>query len=260
MSSSLAISIFQLDLSWENKESNKKNIELKLEHLPTDTRLVILPEMFTTGFSMQAAQLAEEMCGETVQWLKQMAVKYNIVICGSIMIKENEKYYNRFIWVLPDGKLGFYDKRHLFSYAEENLHFSSGNKRLITQINGCKFNVQICYDLRFPVWSRLQHESEFDVLIYVANWPQKRRHAWLTLLQARAIENQCYVIGCNRVGIDGKQNIYSGDSCVINPLGEIITPLSDSEKIIHTKLDLDLLQNIRSQFPFLRDRDNFTIT
>jgi predicted amidohydrolase len=161
--------------------------------------------------------------------------------------------------MLPNDEFGIYDKHHLFSYAEEDKHFSAGNKRLITSVKGIKINTQICYDLRFPVWSRLAAENEYDVLLYVANWPERRNHAWKTLLQARAIENQCYVIACNCVGKDGNEINYSGDSCIINPLGEILVSKEYEEDFLYYSIQKSDIESVRNQFPFAKDKDNFTI-
>jgi predicted amidohydrolase len=178
------------------------------------------------------------------------------------MIEENGKYYNRLIWMLPNGQYGFYDKRHLFAYGEEDQHYSAGNKRLIASVKGWKINLQVCYDLRFPVWARQKAEegkAEYDLLIYVANWPERRSHAWKTLLCARAIENQCYVIGVNRVGDDAKNIHYSGNSLVIDPMGQVLYHMADEEDINTITLSKEKLEEVRTKFPFLNDADDFTI-
>lgn len=256
--SKLKISIIQSNLSWENKVENLLRFEEKIKDI-SDTELVLLPEMFSTGFSMNPYQLAEPMEGAGVQWMKKIASKKNIILLGSLIIEENNNYYNRAIWMLPNGKYGTYDKRHLFSYAGEDKHYSAGSKRLITQVKGWKVNIQICYDLRFPVWSRMQHSEEYDMIVYLANWPERRALAWKTLLQARAIENQCYVIGVNRVGMDGNDIKYSGDSCVINPLGEILYSKSNEEDLHTITIDKEELTSIRNHFPFLKDKDGFAL-
>ncbi|HNE94313.1 MAG TPA: nitrilase-related carbon-nitrogen hydrolase, partial [Chitinophagaceae bacterium] len=181
-------------------------LEQKIASIKSKTEIVVLPEMFSTGFSMQPEKYAENMDGICVNWMKTIATKYKIILTGSLMIKEKETFYNRLVWMLPNGKYGFYNKRHCFAYAKENEHYTPGNNRFIASVNGWKINLQICYDLRFPVWARQasnQLTPEYDILLYVANWPQRRSHAWKTLLTARAIENQCYVIGVNRIGTDG---------------------------------------------------------
>jgi predicted amidohydrolase len=257
--SSLNVCIIQSSLHWENHQANLNMFEEKIEQIKAGTELVVLPEMFTTGFSMNPTQLAEDMNGQTVEWMKRIATEKRIILTGSIIIKENDQFYNRLIWMLPNGEFGMYDKHHLFSYAEEDKHFSAGNKRLITSVKGIKINTQICYDLRFPVWSRLAAENEYDVLLYVANWPERRNHAWTTLLQARAIENQCYVIACNCVGKDGNEINYSGNSCIINPLGEILVSKEYEEDFLYYSIQKSDIEIVRSQFPFAKDKDNFTI-
>lgn len=237
-------------------------LEEKIMGISVKTNLVILPEMFSTGFSMKPSDLAETMDGETIGWMKRIASTKKIILTGSLIIKDNDQYFNRLIWMLPNGTLGFYDKRHLFAYAGEDQHYTAGSKRMITSVNGWKINLQICYDLRFPVWARQQshHESpEFDVLIYVANWPEKRSHAWKTLLTARAIENQSYVIGVNRVGKDGNQIHHSGDSMLIDPLGNILFTKSQEEVVHSFELLKDSLNETRNQFPFWKDADQFNI-
>ena len=257
--SSLNVCIIQSSLHWENHQANLNMFEEKIEQIKAGTELVVLPEMFTTGFSMNPTQLAEDMNGQTVEWMKRIATEKRIILTGSIIIKENEQFYNRLIWMLPNGEFGMYDKHHLFSYAEEDKHFSAGNKRLITSVKGIKINTQICYDLRFPVWSRLTTENEYDILLYVANWPERRNHAWKTLLQARSIENQCVVIACNCVGEDGNGIKYSGDSCIINPLGEILVSKEYDEDFLYYTIQKQDVETIRNQFPFAKDKDHFSI-
>lgn len=259
---SLTITLIQTDLAWEDKTANLNMLEYKIRTLKERTELVILPEMFTTGFSMKPEQFAETMDGESVEWMRKTAKEAKIILTGSLIIKEHENYYNRLIWMLPNGEYGYYDKRHTFGYAEEDKHYTAGNKRLIASVKGWKINLQVCYDLRFPVWARQtpnETSAEYDVLIYVANWPDRRNHAWKTLLCARAIENQCYVVGVNRVGNDGNNIYHSGDSMVIDPLGEVLYHVKDEEDIFTIALDKTHLQNIRDKFPFLKDGDDFQI-
>jgi omega-amidase len=259
--SSLTLTIIQTDLSWENKATNLQRLKEKIDAIEERTEIVILPEMFTTGFSMQPELFAETMEGETVQWMKEIAAANKIIVTGSAIIKENDDYFNRLIWMLPNGQFGYYDKRHLFAYGEEDKHYTAGNKRLIASVKGWRINLQICYDLRFPVWSRQQStetETEFDLLVYVANWPEKRSHAWKTLLCARAIENQCFVVGVNRVGKDNK-NIYSGNSLVIDPLGQVLYHQADDEDVFTITLQKEEVNKVRMQFPFWKDADAFTI-
>ncbi|PZX62907.1 amidohydrolase [Hydrotalea sandarakina] len=257
----LRISLVQTHLQWEDIAGNLQQLEAKLQSIPIGTHIVVLPEMFSTGFSMQPERLAETMQGNTILWMKKMAESKKCIITGSLIIQENDCYYNRLIWMLPNGQMGFYDKRHCFAYAGEDKHYTPGNKRLIASVNGWKINVQICYDLRFPVWARQQANNppEYDVLIYVANWPEKRIHAWKSLLIARAIENQCYVIGVNRIGNDGNGIAHSGDSMAINPLGEILWHEANKEAIGDVTLSSDFLNEVRSRFPFLADADKFSI-
>ncbi len=268
--SSLHCAIIQTDIFWENKARNLAMLEEKILALEEPVELVILPEMFSTGFSMNTNLLAEEMAGDTVKWMKRVSQIKKTIITGSVMIKENDNFFNRLIWMLPNGQFGYYDKRHLFGYANEDQYYSKGNKRLITSVNGWKVNLQICYDLRFPVWSRQQCSEEnnatheFDLLIYVANWPSSRANAWKTLLCARAIENQCFVVGVNRIGKDGNDHAYAGDSMIIDPLGTILNADAlendtNKEKIYAVTLTKEGLTDTRNRFPFLKDADKFYI-
>ena len=258
----LNITIIQTDLHWENKNANLRMLGEKIRNISQHTELVVLPEMFSTGFSMKTNELAETMAGETIEWMKRIAAEKKIILTGSLIIKEGEKYFNRLIWMLPNGEFGSYDKRHLFGFGKEDEHYSAGSKRLIAQVKGWKINLQVCYDLRFPVWARQKpagDEAEFDLLMYVANWPERRSHAWKTLLTARAIENQCYVVGVNRVGRDGNDIYHSGNSMIIDPLGEVLYHKANEEDIYTITLDKEHLQTIRKQFPFLKDADGFVI-
>ena len=262
MEDKLLVTLIQSDLHWEDKNSNLAMFENKIRGIGERTEIVVLPEMFNTGFSMNPESLAENMEGVTVQWMKRMSAEKKIILAGSLIVEEKGRYYNRFIWMLPNGNSGFYDKRHRFAYAGEDQHFAAGEKRMIASVKGWKINLQVCYDLRFPVWARQQSkqgEPEFDVIIYVANWPEKRILAWKTLLQARAIENQCYVVGVNRVGDDGNGIHYNGNSLVVDPLGEILYIKAEEEDIHTIALDKNHLNNTRDKFPFLRDSDEFQI-
>lgn len=260
--SSISVTIIQTNLYWEDKAANLQQLTAKILSIPPKTHLVVLPEMFSTGFSMKPAELAETMEGETVQWMKKIAIQQKIILTGSVIILENNYYYNRLLWVLPNGEIGVYDKRHRFAFAGEDNFYTAGSKRLITSVNGWRFNLQICYDLRFPVWARQQSniEPEYDVLLYVANWPERRNNAWKSLLVARAIENQCYVIGVNRVGEDGNDIAHSGDSMLIDPLGEVLYTCANEEDISTHLLDKNKLIEVRSKFPFWKDADAFTIS
>src|SRR4029079_14537094 len=283
---SLTITGIQSNLHWEDKNENLRMFEEKIFSISQTTEIVVLPEMFSTGFSMQPKKLAERMDGETLNWMKQIAAKKKIILTGSLIIKdlskESEAYYNRLVWVLPNGQIGYYDKRHLFAYADEDQHYTPGEKRLIASVKGWKINLLVCYDLRFPVWSRQaspltplqpraassfsggarreeQNALEYDVLIYVANWPERRVHAWTTLLRARAIENQCYVIGVNRTGEDGNKIPYTGESMAIDPMGEILYHKKDEDDVFTVTLDQSHLEKVREKFPFWKDADQFKI-
>jgi len=259
----LDLTLIQTHLHWEDKDANLKMLEEKIKAIPSSRQIVILPEMFSTGFSMNPERLSEKMDGPTVQWMKKIAASKKIILTGSLIIEEDGKYFNRLIWMLPDGKFGVYDKRHLFAYGEEDKHYTAGTQRLIASVNGWKINLMVCYDLRFPVWSRQQFDEErnfeYDVLVYVANWPERRNTAWKSLLQARAIENQCYVVGLNRVGNDGNNIYHSGDSMVIDPLGKILYHRVDEEEVFSLQLDKNHLKETREKFQFWRDADDFEV-
>jgi omega-amidase len=263
--SSLTISTIQTSLHWESKAANLDMLSEKIKSLRQKTELIILPEMFSTGFSMNAASLAEKMDGSSIEWMRSMSAENRVIITGSLIIEEDGNYYNRLVWMLPNGEMGHYDKRHLFAYSKEDQFYKAGQKRLICSVKGWKLNIQVCYDLRFPVWARQAsrstsgQEAEYDILIYVANWPERRSHAWKTLLCARAIENQCYVIGVNRVGKDGNDIYYSGNSLVIDPLGEVLYHMADDEDIFTITLEKEKLDDVRGRFPFLKDGDGFRI-
>ena len=254
----LSITFIQSDLHWENPAANLAMFEEKIWQIKNPTDLIILPEMFTTGFTMNAANVAEHMNMNAFKWMKQMAAQTKAVVTGSVIIKEKDQYYNRLIWMQPDGNFVVYDKRHLFRMAEENQVYTGGNSKVICELKGWKILPLVCYDLRFPVWSRNKN-NEYDLLIYVANWPEARRLPWNTLLQARAIENLSYVAGVNRVGEDGKGISYSGDSTVISPKGEILYHSKDKEEIHTQILNLEALKNFREKFPAYLDADEFEI-
>lgn len=269
--STLTITGIQTIVNWEKPAANRSMFEQKIKDIKEKTEIIILPETFSTGFSMKPKQLAETMEEETIEWMKRMATEKKSIITGSVIIKENENYFNRLIWMLPNGQSGLYDKRHLFAYAGENAEFTAGTKRLIASVKGWKINLLVCYDLRFPVWARQASPPsplskgegaltpEYDMLIYVANWPERRNHAWKTLLQARAIENQCYVVGVNRVGNDGNNIYHSGDSMVVDPMGEILYTKAHEEDIFTVTLQKEKLEEVRAKLPFWKDGDNFMI-
>lgn len=263
----LSITTIQTDLHWENREANLNMFTEKIRSIEGNTHVVVLPEMFATGFTMKPEQYAETMEGTAVSWMRMMAKEKNIILAGSLSIKEGEEFFNRFIWMLPNGQQGQYDKRHCFTLGGEDEHYSPGSKRVIASVGGWRINLQICYDLRFPVWARQQTQPdpdqepspEYDLIINVANWPEKRSNHWKTLLQARAIENQSYVVGVNRVGLDGNGLNHSGDSMVIDPFGEILYHCSAKEEINTAVLEKSKLEEIRGKFGFWKDGDPFMI-
>jgi len=254
----LNITLIQTELYWHNPAKNRAMFSDMIAKLDTPTDLVILPEMFTTGFTMQTHEQAELMSGETVRWMYATAKKHNLILMGSLIIEEHGDYYNRLMWMPPDGHCSHYDKRHLFRMAEEHHHYTAGTDRLIVELNGWRICPLICYDLRFPVFSR--NCNDYDLLIYVANWPAKRRYAWQTLLKARAIENLAYVVGVNRIGQDGNGIAYSGDSAVLNYLGRELTSQADTPLITTVTLDYTALQQYRDSFPAHLDADAFTLS
>lgn len=259
--SSLTLTLIQPNLHWEDKDANLSMLEHKILGIREKTELVILPEMFSTGFSMQPGKFAESMDSHSVNWMKAVAKAKKIILTGSLIIAENGQYFNRLLWVLPNGTMGYYDKRHRFAFAGEDREYTPGNKRLIAVVKGWRINLQVCYDLRFPVWSRQQktESPEYDILLYVANWPAVRSHAWKTLLTARAIENQCYVAGVNRVGKDGNGIDHTGDSMVLDALGQTIYQANDLEDVHTIILEKEPLLQIRDKFPFWKDADEFKI-
>ncbi|MBD1580792.1 amidohydrolase [Pseudoalteromonas sp. S16_S37] len=256
MSEKLKISLLQLDLVWQDAAANRAAIEQQLKTV-SDRDLIVLPEMFSTGFDMKPAGLAETMDGETVSWLKSVAAQQNAVVCGSMMMQVGNEYVNRFLWVTPHGEVSHYDKRHLFKFAGEDEQYSAGTERAIFQLGQWRIAPFICFDLRFPVWSR-NLDCQYDVALYVANWPKVRAPQWKSLIPARAIENQSYVVALNRVGVDGNDIAYSGDSMVVDPLGETLLYGANKEVVLNIELDLNELQDVRSRFPFLQEADGFT--
>ncbi|MBN1181265.1 MAG: amidohydrolase [Bacteroidales bacterium] len=256
-SSNLILSLIQTDIIWENKNQNLSLLENKIASIEGQSNVIILPEMFSTGFTMNT-RLAEPMEGSAVKWMKEISAKYSISLVGSLLIEEEANFYNRLLWVQPNGSLFTYDKRHLFSLGGEDEFFSKGTKKLIIEYDHWKICPMICYDLRFPVWIR--NKEEYDVLIFVANWPHTRQNAWRNLLISRAIENQCFCLGVNRVGTDGNGLKYIGGSVVIDPMGEIVKEIPGQEEdIIMIELDKDRILNSRAKLPFLKDADDFLI-
>jgi predicted amidohydrolase len=255
---SVKVCYVQADLHWENIDKNLAMFTDKLEAVSDDIDLLILPEMFSTGFSMSPEKWSETEDGKALSWMKYAAESKNCVITGSIIVSESGKFYNRLFWVQPDGTYKSYDKRHLFSFAGEDEHYTSGSDRLIVELNGFKILPLICYDLRFPIWSR--NDENYDAVIYVANWPERRSYYWKQLLIARAIENQSYVIGVNRVGDDGNEIYHSGDSICLDPLGGVVYSSKPGiEEVACFKLTRQTIKTVREKFNFLNDRDDFKI-
>lgn len=258
----LNVTLLQSDLHWHQPEANRAMFEEQIWSLKQATDLIILPEMFTTGFTMEASELAEPMGTRTFKWLQQQAEQTKAAITGSYIVKENGKYFNRLLWVTPDGNHVSYDKRHLFRLGKEDLTYQKGTERLIVSWKGWNVFPQICYDLRFPVWSRntLTDKSlEFDLMIFIANWPTPRISAWDVLLQARAIENSCYTIGVNRIGKDPNGHEYSGHSAVVDPKGKVICYEEGKEAVQSITLVRAEMDQFRDKFSFYLDADNFII-
>lgn len=254
----LKITIFQAYLFWENVEKNLQNLGLRLSNLKEKTDLILLPEMFNTGFTTNVEKCAERMDGVTMHWMFEMAKRFDCVVAGSLIIEEDHKYYNRFIWMSPDGSFVHYDKRHLFALTKEDKVFTPGHSRMMLRLKGWKICPMICYDLRFPVWSRNQTEG-YDLLVYTASWPDRRSAHWRALIPARAIENQAYVIGVNRVGHDGNEVYYSGGSMCISPLGDVVYYRPEDEDLYTFTLQPKDLEKAREDFPFLKDGDPFNL-
>jgi len=253
----LKIAMVQTAQYWEDIDANLKHFREKIEAIKEHVDIIVLPEMFSTGFSMNPSKLAESMEGRTIGWMNEMAKSADAVITGSIIIAEHGHYYNRLIWMQPDGQHQYYDKRHLFSMAGEEKEYTAGTKKLLVSVHGWKICPLVCYDLRFPVWMR--NTEEYDVLIFTANWPIKRVHQWCKLLLARAIENQCYVIGLNRIGVDGGGFEYTGNSMAVDTQGEIIVEIGNEDKTEIVTLNHEALELTRRYMPFLADRDSFEI-
>lgn len=259
----MKLTLIQTHLYWEDREKNLAHFDALINSVEDDTELIILPEMFTTGFSMNPQKVAEPHQSEAWHWLKQKAKEKNAIITGSVAVEEKGNYYNRLMWAEPSGKIVTYDKRHLFRMANEDDHYTAGKQKITCVVDSWKVRPMICYDLRFPVWSRNRFVNgswEYDVLIYVANWPEARSYAWRQLLVARAIENQCYVVGVNRIGKDGNKYAHCGDSMVINPRGEIISKTKANQESVETvALDRNYLDEYRKLFPVGLDADDFDL-
>lgn len=254
----LNVTLIQTDIVWEDPAANLAHYAEMIGKIGEATDLIILPEMFTTGFTMNPAANAETMNGPAVNWMKQQAATTRAAVMGSLVIEEGGEYFNRLIWMLPDGNFQTYDKRHLFAMAGEHERYRAGTDRLVVQYKGWRICPLICYDLRFPVWAR--NDDAYDLLIYTANWPETRAYDWLTLLRARAIENQCYAVGVNRVGTDANGYVYNGDSCVVDPgWHRMIFHVDKTEAVRTERLSAGHLRAVREKLPFLRDRDQFEV-
>lgn len=255
----LTITIIQSDLAWEDIPTNLSRFDTEIESLEAVTDLIILPEMFSTGFSMNASELAEPMDGKAVSWLKKKAVEKKTVITGSVMIRDDDNFYNRLVWARPDGTIRTYDKKHLFRYAGEEKIYTAGAQRMTLDLKGWKIRPFICYDLRFPIWTRCLNR-DYDLAVFVANWPARRALHWRALLSARAIENQIYVAAVNRVGTDGKGFSYSGHSAVIDPTGKVLFEKKNDPCTTTISLSRKVLAEYRKQFPAWMDADSEMVT
>jgi predicted amidohydrolase len=254
----LTMTLIQTEVYWHKPEANRHHFEQLIKNIDTATDVILLPEMFTSGFTMAASDNAEQEPGETLHWMQQQAQKADAVITGSLIVEENAKFYNRLYWVEPNGQYHSYNKKHLFTYADEHHHFTAGKERLLIEYKGWRICPLICYDLRFPVWSR--NDVDYDVLIYVANWPAPRSDAWQSLLKSRAIENMSYVIGVNRIGTDGNGHVYAGHSAIYDALGKQLSNSHNTEAFTETfTLSAHSLQQHRQHFGFLKDRDSFIL-
>ncbi len=253
----LELALVQTDVFWEDVDANLNHLGVILKNLKSTTDVVILTEAFTSGFSMDAKKVAQNLDGKALVWMKEIAVQKNVAVCGSLFVFENAKYYNRFVWVFPNGEMQFYDKRHLFSIEKENVNYSCGKSQLLIEYKGWKIFPQICYDLRFPVWAR--NTMGYDLMINVANWPAARSEVWKTLLKARAIENQCYVAAVNRVGTDKNPIEHSGDTMIVDYKGQVTHNAYSEQIILCGSVSLDALHTFRKKFNTLIDADRFTI-
>jgi len=258
MQDELKIALIQADLVWENPEQNRINFAEKVKQIGQSVDVIVLPEMFASGFTMSPYKVAESMQGETINWMREIACRAKAAICGSLVIKEDNNFYNRFVFIQPDGNIESYDKRHTFTLAGEDEVYTAGLEKVIIKYTGWKICPLVCYDLRFPVWSR--NVEEYDLLIYVANWPKPRILAWDTLLKARAIENMSYCIGVNRVGLDANNYEYCGHTAAYDGLGAELSNFKEGkEQIEIVILNKDHLKSIREKLKFLADRDCFTL-
>lgn len=255
----LKIAAIQSDLYWEDRE---KNLQHFSEMLTTvrDADLVILPEMFATGFSMQTNKAEDAVTGESVRWMQQVSAEKNMAVCGSLMVQEDGRFYNRFYFISAETGIVTYNKRHLFSLAGEEKHYTQGDQQVVVKYKNWNIGLQVCYDLRFPVWSRRSEKFDYDLLVYVANWPDRRSMAWRSLLPARAIENQAYVAGLNRVGSDGNNIIHSGYSVILDPMGQALAEAKPfATQILQAELQKEKIDGVRKSLGFYHDRDGFDI-
>lgn len=257
MNPHLRVTVIQSALAWQDPAANRHRMATHFRGLVGHTDLVVLPEMFSTGFTMDADAMAETMDGPTVGWMREEAAALGCVITGSLIVREDGRHFNRLVWARPDGTLAHYDKRHLFRMAQEQHHYAAGERRLVVELKGWRICPLVCYDLRFPVWSR--NRGDYDLLVYVANWPARRAHAWSSLLRARAIENLSYVVGVNRIGTDGNGASYAGDSVVLDCLGRSLSSEGGGDRVETTVLDLESLRTWRESFPAHLDADAFEL-
>lgn len=256
----LRITLLQTTLSWEKPEENVDLLDSKISSLEAGQDIIVLPEMFSSGFTMNAAAVAEPMDGRTMQWMRRIAERTDAVVTGSLVIESGGRHFNRLVWMYPDGSYRHYDKRHLFGLAGEENTYAKGHHRTVFEWKGWRIFPLICYDLRFPVWSRRTSGFDYDLLIYTANWPERRSAAWRRLLPARAIENQCYVAAVNRVGEDGNGIPHSGDSVILDYLGDVLAEAPAGKDCpITASLDQPSLLRFRDQFPFAKDADPFEL-
>ena len=253
----LNISLIQTHTWWHDPAANRTLFDELLAQVPDGTQLVMLPEMFSTGFTMASAAVAEPMDGPTVTWLVERAAQLDKTICGSVVIEAQGEYFNRFLWIQPGKAPVHYDKRHRFRMAGEHRHYSAGGRHIVVELGGWRLCPMVCYDLRFPVWFR--NRGDYDALICVANWPAARQDVWNTLLRARAIENQVYAAGVNVIGTDGNDVVYGGGSAVYGPDGTVLAEVFDDAQVINVELDAACLQDLRAQFPVADDADQFQI-
>ncbi|MDX1571049.1 MAG: amidohydrolase [Xanthomonadales bacterium] len=253
----IRVSLVQAQLQWHQPEANCRHFETLIQPLAGKSDLILLPEMFSSGFTQSPQSVRETMDGATVAWMREQAARCGAVVAGSLAMEVDNRFYNRFLWARPDGDLSWYDKRHLFGLGGETERYSAGRERVIVRHSGWRFCLQVCYDLRFPVWTRSR--GDYDCLLFVANWPTPRAHAWRTLLRARAIENQCYVVGVNRVGKDGNGIDYSGDSAAVDFLGHDLADLGELEQVETVQLSMSAMEEFRERFPFHADADSFQL-